>query len=88
MTGVVPGSPADRAGLREPTSRGQALGVVFPEDGDVIVAINGQKVAGSEDIARIVTSLSPGQAVPFKIVREGRTLTLPVRLGERSETNN
>ena len=88
VTGVVQGSPADRAGLREPTSRGQALGVVFPKDGDVIVAINGQKVAGSEDIARIVTSLSPGQAVPFKIVRDGRTLTLPVRLGERSETNN
>ena len=88
VTGVVQGSPADRAGLREPTSRGQALGVVFPKDGDVIVAINGQKVAGSEDIARIVTSLSPGQAVPFRIVRDGRTLTLPVRLGERSETNN
>ena len=88
VTGVVQGSPADRAGLREPTSRGLALGVVFPKDGDVIVAINGQKVAGSEDIARIVTSLSPGQAVPFKIVRDGRTLSLPVRLGERSETNN
>jgi len=88
VTGVVQGSPADRAGLREPTSRGQALGVVFPKDGDVIVAINGHKVAGSEDIARIVTSLSPGQAVPFRIVRDGRTLTLPVRLGERSETNN
>jgi S1-C subfamily serine protease len=88
VTGVVRGSPADRAGLREPNSRGQALGVVFPTDGDVIVAINGQKVRGSEDIARIVTSLSPGQAVAFKIVRDGRTLTLPVRLGERSETNN
>jgi S1-C subfamily serine protease len=88
VTGVVQGSPADRAGLREPTSRGQALGVVFPKDGDVIVAISGQKVAGSEDIARIVTSLSPGQVVSFKIVRDGRALTLPVRLGERSETNN
>ena len=54
----------------------------------MIVAINGQKVTSSEDIARIVTSLSPGQAVSFKLVRDGRTLTLPVRLGERSETNN
>ena len=87
VTGIVQGSPADRAGLREPTSHGQALGVEFPRNGDVILAIGGQRVAGSEDIARIVTSLSPGQVARFRIERGGSRLDLPLRLGERSETH-
>ena len=87
VTGIVQGSPADRAGLREPTSHGQALGLVFPRNGDVIVAIDGQRVAGSEDIARIVTSLSPGQVARFAVERGGSRVDLPLRLGERSETH-
>jgi 2-alkenal reductase len=87
VTGIVQGSPADRAGLREPTSHGQALGIEFPRNGDVIVAIDGQKVAGSEDIARIVTNLNPGQVAHFAVERGGSRLDLPLRLGERSETH-
>jgi 2-alkenal reductase len=87
VTGVQPSSPAERAGLHTPTSHGQALGVVFPRNGDVIVAIDGQRVTDSEDIARIVTSMSPGQVAHFRIDRGGSRLNLPVRLGERSETN-
>jgi 2-alkenal reductase len=87
VTGVVQGSPADRAGLREPTEHGQALGIEFPKNGDVIVAIDGRKVLGSEDIARIVTNLSPGQVTHFAVERGQSRLDLPLRLGERSETH-
>ena len=87
VTGIVQGSPADRAGLREPTSHGQALGLDFPRSGDVIVAIDGQKVTDSEDIARIVTSLSPGQIAHFGVERGRSRVDLPLRLGERSETH-
>jgi S1-C subfamily serine protease len=87
VTGIVRGSPADRAGLREPTSSGQALGVQFPKSGDVIVAIDGRKVTGSEDIARIVTNMDPGQVAHFSVERGHSRLDLPLRLGERSETH-
>jgi S1-C subfamily serine protease len=87
VTGVVPGGPADKADLRAGSSQGQALGVDFPRDGDVIVAIDGQPVRGSEDIARIVTSLSPGQIARITVERKGSRLELPLRLGERSETH-
>jgi len=86
VTGIVQGSPADRAGLREPTSHGQALGLDFPRNGDVIVAIDGKKVVGSEDIARIVTNLSPGQVAHFAVERGHSRVDLSLRLGERSET--
>ena len=87
VTGIVPASPAAKAGLRVDSSRAQAFGVVFPRNGDVIVAIDGQRVVGSEDIARIVTSLSPGQVAHFAIERGHSRLELPLRLGERSETH-
>ena len=87
VTGIVQGSPADRAGLREPTASGQALGIQFPKSGDVIVAIDGRKVSGSEDIARIVTNMDPGQVAHFGVERGHSRLDLPLRLGERSETH-
>jgi 2-alkenal reductase len=87
VTGVRPGSPAARAGLREDGDNAQVFGVVFPRNGDVIVAIDGQRVAGSEDIARIVTSMSPGEIARFAVQRGDSRLDLPLRLGERSETN-
>lgn len=87
VTDIVPRSPAARAGLHADSSRAQAFGVVFPRDGDVIVAIDGRRVVGSEDIARIVTNMSPGQVAHFAVERGRSRLDLPLRLGERSETH-
>jgi S1-C subfamily serine protease len=49
------------------------------------MAIEGHRVTGSEDIARIVTSMSPGQVAHFTVERGSSRLDLPVRLSERSE---
>jgi S1-C subfamily serine protease len=87
VTDVVPGSPAARAKLRPGRQTVTAFGVDFPRSGDVIVAINGRAVTGSEDIARIVTNLSPGQIARFSVERGQSRLVLPLRLGERSETH-
>jgi S1-C subfamily serine protease len=86
VTNVMSGSPAASAGLRAGEQRASAFGIDFPRSGDVIIAIEGHRVAGSEDIARIVTSMSPGQVAHFTVERGGSRLDLPVRLSERSET--
>jgi S1-C subfamily serine protease len=86
VTNVVAGSPAARAGLRPGRQLASAFGLDFPRSGDVIVAIGKAPVTGSEDIARIVTNLSPGQIVHFAIERRGSRLDLPLRLSERSES--
>jgi 2-alkenal reductase len=86
VTGILPGSPAAAAGLQAGRHVERAFGVDFPTAGDVIVSIDGKPVRGSEDIARIVTNMSPGQIVRFGIERGGSRLDLPVRLSERSET--
>ena len=85
VTNVVAGSPAARAGLRPGKQLASAFGLAFPRSGDVIVAIDGRPVTGSEDIARIVTSMSPGQVARFAVERGRSRLELPLRLSERSE---
>ncbi len=87
VTNIVAGSPAARAGLRPGRQTASAFGVDFPRSGDVIVAIGGRPVTGSEDIARIVTSMSPGQTVRFAVERGRSRLELPLRLSERPETH-
>ena len=87
VTNVVSGGPADAAGLRAGASTASAFGVEFPRSGDVIVAIDGRRVGGSEDIARIVTNLSPGQRAAFTVVRGHSRVQLPVRLSQRSDTH-
>jgi len=86
VTSVMSGSPAAAAGLRAGKGTANAFGLDFPRSGDVIVAINEHPVTGSEDIARIVTSLSPGQIAHFTVERGATRLDLPVRLSERPQT--
>jgi S1-C subfamily serine protease len=87
VTNVVSGGPAAAAGLRPGTHTASAFGVDFPRSGDVIVAIDGRPVTGSQDIARIVTSLDPGQTVPVAVERGSSRLELRIRLSERSESD-
>jgi S1-C subfamily serine protease len=81
---VVAGSPAARAGLRGGTSTEDLEGLDFTAGGDVVVAIDGQRVRTTEDMIRIVTgSLEPGDTATFTVVRDGARVGVPVTLGER-----
>jgi S1-C subfamily serine protease len=75
---VQPGSGAANAGLR---------GLVQTEDGDVelgdiVVAVNGEKVSNNDDLLRILDKFKVGDTVNVEIVRRGGRMTVPVRLGE------
>jgi S1-C subfamily serine protease len=87
VTNVRSGSPAASAGLRPGKSIGNAFGIEFPRSGDVIVAIDGHRVSGSEDIARIVTNMSPGQVAVFTVERGRSRVELRVRLSQRPEAH-
>jgi serine protease Do len=64
---VVPDSPAARAGLKA---------------GDVVTGINGQKVDGPADLARVVGLARPGQDARLTVWRDQQERTLPVKLNE------
>jgi serine protease Do len=65
---VTADSPAERAGLRTY---------------DVIQSFDGTPVASDEDLIKEISSKSPGNAAQIGVVRDGRQLTLTVKLSER-----
>ncbi len=66
--GVIPGSPAEKAGLKAE---------------DIILEVNGKKVEGSATIGSVVQERSIGDTLTLKVQRGKDTLTLTVKLGER-----
>jgi S1-C subfamily serine protease len=75
---VAAGGAAANAGLR---------GLTQTEDGDVeigdiIVGINGQKVVNSDDLYEILDKHEVGETVNVEVMRNGRRVTVPVRLAE------
>jgi serine protease Do len=71
VASVVPGSPADRAGL---------------EAGDVILSVNGTEVVHVKDISRRIAETKPDEKVAIAILRAGDKKTLQVRVGRMEET--
>jgi len=80
---VVPGGPADKAGLQAGDGTITFQGVQVDTGGDVITAVNGQPVVDNADLPRIVSTLNPGDKVTLDIVRDGEKQTIDLTLGDR-----
>ncbi|MHB8796836.1 MAG: M20/M25/M40 family metallo-hydrolase [Thermoanaerobaculia bacterium] len=65
---VVPGSPAEKAGVAA---------------GDVLLRLDGRPVAGLRDYAERLRAMAPGQAVRATFARDGEEIDLVVTLAER-----
>ncbi len=79
---VVPGGPADSAGLRgtEVTSNGQVAAI-----GDIIIAADGQEIRDDTDFRAFLNSKNAGDNVRLTIIRGGTTvMDVNLTLGERS----
>jgi putative serine protease PepD len=77
---VARGSGAAGAGLRgmQQTEMGDV------EFGDIIVGINNDKVGNSDDLFRVLDKHQIGETVQVQIWRNGRQMSVPVRLMESS----
>lgn len=79
---MLPGGAAANAGLH---------GTMQDENGDfdlgdIIVGIDGEKVNNTDDLSRILEKHQLGNTVNVEVVRNGRRMTLPVRLTEMPDT--
>lgn len=71
-----PGGAASSAGLRG-LSRDASGDVIL---GDVITAINNDKIDDLDDLYRVLDKYQIGDTVQVKIFRDNRTITIPVKL--------
>jgi S1-C subfamily serine protease len=80
---VTPGGPADRAGLRG-GSRAVAAGMRrILIGGDVLVALDGQKMASQLDLNVFLNKKRPGDTVTATLYRGRSKMEIRVTLGER-----
>lgn len=83
---VVEDSPADRAGLRAGNRTEEINGNPVRLGGDVIVAINGEKMRGINDILLYLSrETEVDQEVTVTVIRDGEKVDVPVTLGARSD---
>ena len=83
VQGVVPGGPADRAGLRA-TDPDLSVDDVDPAKlGDVIVAIDGEAVRSMDDLILYLTRTRVGQQVQLTVYRDGSEQVVTLTLEER-----
>lgn len=79
---VIPGSAAANAGIRG-LSQDQSGDVVI---GDIITAINGEKIDNQDDLYRQLDKYKVGDTVQVEVFRDNRKLTVPVRLTPTPQT--
>jgi S1-C subfamily serine protease len=81
---VYRGSGAATAGLRGSVVRESIFGgITLQQIGDVILNIEGHKTASTDDLQNALQDKKPGQIVEVELLRQGRRMTVPVRLSER-----
>src|SRR6266446_4601533 len=78
------GGPAAAAGIRGGDRVAQAGMRRIYIGGDVIVAIDSQKIAGQFDVNVILNRKRPGDIVTVTLYRGGKKMDVPVKLGERT----
>jgi len=64
---VLPGSPAESAGLRE---------------NDIVLEIDGVLVSPEKNLSRLIQTKEVGQEVTLKVLRQGKELRIKVRLAQ------
>jgi serine protease DegQ len=68
IAGVMRGSPADKAGIRP---------------GDVLLAIDGKKVADAQNMLELIAALQPGKTGQISLRREGKEVDVSAVIGKR-----
>lgn len=64
---VVPGGPAEKAGIRA---------------NDIVLSVNGNLLRGRATLLKAIQAIAPGSTAVFSIYRNGTIISLPITIGE------
>jgi S1-C subfamily serine protease len=82
---VTPGGSADRAGLRAGTERAYLGNIPIMLGGDLIVAIDGEKIGDEQDLSQMMNNHRAGDTVKITIFRDKKKMDVTVSLAEARE---
>jgi S1-C subfamily serine protease len=82
---VVPDGPADDAGIEGGDDQRTFQGARIDTGGDVIVAVDGERLEHDSDLAELVSRRRPGETVTLEIIRDGESREVDVTLEPRPE---
>ena len=83
LTQVRSDTPAARAGLRAASGSRLVDGQSYRTGGDVITALDGEKVTSAADLQSAIDARKPGDTVSITFVRDGDSRTVRVELASR-----
>ena len=81
---VIPGGPADQAGLKGGDEKVRFQGIPYQAGGDTILAVNGHQIVEPDDLARYISDFGPGEKVELNVLHDnGDRETVEVTLSKR-----
>ena len=72
ITNVVPGSPAESAGLKR---------------GDIIIDADGKKISEMGELINSISNSMPGKEMTFTVVRDGKETKIKAKLAKKEENS-
>jgi S1-C subfamily serine protease len=82
---VVPGGPAEKAGLEGGDKKLSFQAGEYRTGGDVILQIEGHDVVQPDDLARLIATRKPGEKVTLTVLHDGKREHVDVTLGKRPD---
>jgi S1-C subfamily serine protease len=86
IASVTDGGPAQQAGLKGSDQTIHFQGQQVDVGGDVITAVDGDKIINETDLPQLIARHNPGDTVKVQIIRDGETQTIDVKLAERPDS--
>ncbi len=82
VVSIVPGGPADEAGLLVGTQKTEIQGLF--KGGDLITAIDGRNIMTFGDLLKyLINTKKPGDTITLTVLRNGSTKEIELKLGSR-----
>ena len=82
---VVPGGPAEKAGLEGGNEKLQFQAAQYRTGGDVILQVDGHDIVGPDDLARVIADHKPGDTVTLTVLRDNQREEVKLTLGKRPD---
>jgi S1-C subfamily serine protease len=84
---VVPGGPAEKAGIEGGGDKLRFQAGQYRTGGDVILQVEGRDIVRPDDLAEAVATRQPGDVVTLTVLRDGKREDVKVTLGKRPDSS-